>query len=246
MAFVVRRTLPESPFYLARTGRADEAAEVLREITGHPVSAAELEAPEQERSSIRELFTRSLARADALMIGVWVALNISYYGLFLWLPFVLNGDKFSIDIYLLLALSALSQFPGYAAAIWLVERIGRKPTLAAFLLLGGVSGYAFAAADSASVYVISLFFVGFFNLGAWGAVYPYTSELFPTRVRASAFGMLEGVGKAAAIAGPYIFGNLKDATGGTFWPLTFVALVMAAGGIIAAVLGQETKGRKLL
>jgi putative MFS transporter len=246
MAFVVRRTLPESPFYLARTGRADEAAEVLREITGHPVSAAELEAPEQERSSIRELFTRSLARADALMIGVWVALNISYYGLFLWLPFVLNGDKFSIDIYLLLALSALSQFPGYAAAIWLVERIGRKPTLAAFLLLGGVSGYAFAAADSASVYVISLFFVGFFNLGAWGAVYPYTSELFPTRVRASAFGMLEGVGKAAAIAGPYIFGNLKDATGGTFWPLTFVALVMAAGGIIAAVLGQETRGRKLL
>jgi putative MFS transporter len=246
MAFVVRRTLPESPFYLARTGRTDEAAEVLREITGHPVSAAELEAPEQERSSIRELFTRSLARADALMIGVWVALNISYYGLFLWLPFVLNGDKFSIDIYLLLALSALSQFPGYAAAIWLVERIGRKPTLAAFLLLGGVSGYAFAAADSASVYVISLFFVGFFNLGAWGAVYPYTSELFPTRVRASAFGMLEGVGKAAAIAGPYIFGNLKDATGGTFWPLTFVALVMAAGGIIAAVLGQETRGRKLL
>ena len=246
MAFVVRRTLPESPFFLARTGRRDEAAQVLTEITGRPVSSVELEAPEQPRSSVRELFTRALARADALMIGVWIALNISYYGLFLWLPFVLNGDKFTLDIYLLLTLSALSQFPGYAAALWLVERIGRKPTLAAFLLLGGVSGYAFAAADSATVYVISLFFVGFFNLGAWGALYPYTSELFPTRVRASAFGMLEGVGKGAAIAGPYIFGNLKDATGGTFWPLTFVALVMAAGGVVAAVLGQETRGRKLL
>jgi MFS transporter, putative metabolite:H+ symporter len=246
MAFVVRRTLPESPFFLARTGRRDEAAQVLTEITGRRVSSVELEAPEQPRSSVRELFTRALARADALMIGVWIALNISYYGLFLWLPFVLNGDKFTLDVYLLLTLSALSQFPGYAAALWLVERIGRKPTLAAFLLLGGVSGYAFAAADSATVYVISLFFVGFFNLGAWGALYPYTSELFPTRVRASAFGMLEGVGKGAAIAGPYIFGNLKDATGGTFWPLTFVALVMAAGGVVAAVLGQETRGRKLL
>jgi putative MFS transporter len=244
MTFVVRRTLPESPYYLARTGRREEAARVLSEITGAPVTAAELEAPEQPRSSIRELFTRSLARADALMIGVWVALNISYYGLFLWLPFVLNGDKFTINLYLLLALSALSQFPGYGAAIWLVERIGRKPTLAAFLLLGGLSGYAFAAADSATVYVISLFFVGFFNLGAWGALYPYTSELFPTRVRASAFGMLEGVGKAAAIAGPYIFGNLRDATGGTFWPLTFVALVMAGGGVVATVLGQETRGRR--
>src|SRR5437868_5801507 len=239
MTWVVRRTLPESPYYLARTGRRDEAAEVLTEITGRPVAPDEVAAPAEARpSSVRELFTRALARTDALMIGVWVALNISYYGLFLWLPFVLNGDKFTIDIYLLLALSALSQFPGYAAAIWLVERIGRKPTLASFLLLGGLSGYAFAAADTTTVYVISLFFVGFFNLGAWGAVYPYTSELFPTRVRSSAFGLLEGVGKGAAIAGhafgllegvgkgaaiagPYIFGNLKDATGGTFWPLTF-------------------------
>jgi putative MFS transporter len=247
MTWIVRRTLPESPYFLARTGRRREAAAVLSEITGRPVAEGELEAPaEEQRSSIRELFTRSLARTDALMIGVWVALNISYYGLFLWLPFVLNGDKFTIDLYLLLALSALSQFPGYAAAIWLVERIGRKPTLALFLLLGGLSGYSFAAADSAGVYVVSLFFVGFFNLGAWGALYPYTSELFPTRVRASAFGMLEGVGKAAAIAGPYIFGNLRDATGGTFWPLTFVALVMAAGGVVAAVLGQETRGKRLL
>jgi hypothetical protein len=31
-------------------------------------------------------------------------------------------------------------------------------------------GVAFAVADSAPVYVASLFFVGFFNLGAWGAV----------------------------------------------------------------------------
>jgi MFS transporter, putative metabolite:H+ symporter len=246
LTFVVRRTLPESPYFLARAGRKEEAAEVLTEITGRPVAADEIEASAEPRhSSFRELFTRSLARADALMIGVWVALNISYYGLFLWLPFVLNGDKFDIDVYLLLTLSALSQFPGYGAAIWLVERIGRKPTLATFLLLGGLSGYAFAAADSATVYVISLFFVGFFNLGAWGALYPYTSELFPTRLRASAFGMLEGVGKTAAIAGPYIFGHLKDSTGGTFWPLTFIAIVMAAGGVIAAVLGQETRGKPL-
>jgi putative MFS transporter len=246
MAFVVRRTLPESPYFLARTGRREEAAEVLGEITGTQVDPTELDAPEQPKSSVRELFTRALARTDTVMIGVWVALNISYYGLFLWLPFVLNGDKFSIDIYLLLALSALSQFPGYAAAIWLVDKIGRKPTLATFLLLGGVSGYAFADAESAAVYVISLFFVGFFNLGAWGALYPYTSESFPTRVRGSAFGMLEGVGKGAAIAGPYIFGNLKDATGGTFWPLTFIALVMAVGGLIVAGLGRETRGQKLL
>jgi MFS transporter, putative metabolite:H+ symporter len=246
LAFVARRSLPESPYFLAREGRSREAAEVLAEITGRPVEPGELTAPEETRSSMRDLWAQRLRSRTLTTALVWIALNISYYGLFLWLPFVLQDEKsFSINVYLLLALSALSQFPGYAAAIWLVERIGRKPTLAAFLVLGGFSAYAFAVADSSAVYVTALFFVGFFNLGAWGAVYPYTSETFPTRLRSSAFGLMEGVGKAAAIAGPYIFGNLYDATGSSTWSLTVVAIVMAAGGVVAAVFGRETRGRAL-
>jgi MFS transporter, putative metabolite:H+ symporter len=246
LAFGVRRSLPESPYFLVRQGRSREAAEVLTEITGRQVEPGELTAPEEPRSSMRDLWAQRLRSRTVTTALVWIALNISYYGLFLWLPFVLQAEKsFSINVYLLLALSALSQFPGYGAAIWLVERIGRKPTLAAFLLLGGVSAYAFAVADSSAVYVTALFFVGFFNLGAWGAVYPYTSETFPTRLRSSAFGLMEGVGKAAAIAGPYIFGNLYDATGSSTWSLTVVAIVMAAGGVVAAVFGRETRGRAL-
>jgi MFS transporter, putative metabolite:H+ symporter len=246
LAFVVRRTLPESPYFLARQGRSKEAAEVLTEITGRDVEPGEFETPEEPRSRVRDLFAERLRGRAVTTALIWIALNVSYYGLFLWLPFVLQGEKsFHIDVYLLLALSALSQFPGYAAAIWLVERIGRKPTLAAFLVLGGISAYAFAAADTQGVYITALFFVGFFNLGAWGAVYPYTAELFPTRLRSSAFGLMEGVGKAAAIAGPYIFGHLKDATGSTTWSLTFIAIVMAVGGVVAAAFGRETKGQSL-
>jgi MFS transporter, putative metabolite:H+ symporter len=246
LAFLVRRTLPESPYFLARRGRSDEAAEVLSEIAGKPVAAEMIEAPPETTSSIRDLIAGAVRGRAISTALIWIALNVSYYGLFLWLPFVLQAEKsFHIDVYLLLTLSALSQFPGYGAAIWLVERIGRKPTLAAFLLLGGLSAYAFAVADSEGVYITALFFVGFFNLGAWGAVYPYTAELFPTRLRSSAFGLMEGVGKAAAIAGPYIFGNLKDATGSTTWSLTFVAIVMAVGGVVAGIFGRETRGEKL-
>jgi putative MFS transporter len=245
LAFVARLTLPESPYYLARRGRHDEAAEVLAQITGRPVDAETLESQPEPRSSVRELVATRLRSTSAMIVLVWIALNISYYGLFLWLPFVLQGEEqFSIDIYLLLTLSALSQFPGYAASIWLVERIGRKPTLALFLLLGGVSAFAFAIADSTPMYVAALFFVGFFNLGAWGAVYPYTSELFPTRLRSSAFGMVEGIGKGAAIGGPYLFGALIDWTGDTLWSLTFVALVMGVGAVVV-LFGRETRGARL-
>jgi putative MFS transporter len=246
LAFFVRRTLPESPYFLARQGRSQEAAEVLTEIEGRPVSASEVTAPAEPKSSMRELLVGALRNRTIVTGLVWIALNVSYYGLFLWLPFVLQGEKsFHIDVYLVLALSALAQFPGYGAAIWLVERIGRKPTLAGFLILGGLSAYAFAVADTETVYITALFFVGFFNLGAWGAVYPYTAETFPTQLRSSAFGLMEGVGKSAAIAGPYIFGHLLDATGSTTWSITFVAIVMAAGGLVAAVFGRETRGQHL-
>jgi MFS transporter, putative metabolite:H+ symporter len=245
LAFFARLSLPESPYWLARNGRTEEAAGVLEEITGLPVAESELQAPQQPRSSVRELVAEKLRGRSAMIALVWIALNISYYGLFLWLPFVLQAEKdFSIDVYLLLALSALSQFPGYGASIWLVERIGRKPTLTLFLALGGVSALTFALADTQAVYVASLFFVGFFNLGAWGAVYPYTAELFPTSVRSSAFGMVEGVGKGAAIGGPYLFGALIDWTGDTVWSLVFVALVMVAGAVVT-LFGRETRGAKL-
>jgi putative MFS transporter len=245
LAFVARLSLPESPYYLAKQGRLEEAAEVLEEITGQDVSADELEAPQETRSSVRELVSARLRSTSGLIVLVWIALNISYYGLFLWLPFVLQDEqKFSVDVYLLLTLSALSQFPGYAASIWLVERIGRKPTLSIFLALGGVSALTFALADTAPVYIAALFFVGFFNLGAWGAVYPYTSELFPTRLRSSAFGMVEGFGKGAAIGGPYLFGALIDWTGDTVWSLIFIAAVMALGAVVV-LFGRETRGTKL-
>ncbi len=245
LAAVVRRALPESPYWLARRGRLGEAASVLHGITGHPISSGSLTVSVEPNSSPRDLFGSRLRTTSAVIILVWIALNVSYYGLFIWLPGVLASEgRITLNAYVLLALVALAQFPGYAASLWLVEAWGRKPTLATFLALGGVSALTFGLAHSTAVYVAALFFVGFFNLGAWGAVYPYTSELFPTRLRSTAFGMVEGVGKAAAMAGPYLFGYLLDVTGATVWPLTFVAAVMAAGALVA-LLGRETRGAKL-
>src|SRR5437773_949905 len=60
LAFVVRRTLPESPYFLARQGRYDEAAEVLSEITGRPVEPGAFEAPDAPLSRVRDLGATAL------------------------------------------------------------------------------------------------------------------------------------------------------------------------------------------
>ena len=246
LAFFARRSLPESPYFLARRGRDEEAAEVLTEITGKPVKASDFTAPEETESSARELVE---PRCAAERLTTALDLDRAQHLLLRPVPLApvrAPGREELLDQRVPAAdpERALA-VPGLRGGD-LARRADRaQADPGGFLILGGISAYAFAVADSESVYVTALFFVGFFNLGAWGAVYPYTAELFPTRLRSTAFGVMEGVGKTAAIAGPYIFGNLKDATGSTTWSLTFVAIVMAAGGIVAAVFGRETRGHKL-
>lgn len=245
MAFVFRLTIPESPYFLARSGRMKEAAEVLAMATGRQVDVSSI-LPESERKRvpILDLLRMKLIRASIVTIIVWIALNFSYYGLFLWLPYVLGEVTQQVlsAFYPFLVLSAFAQFPGYLTSMYLVEKWGRRGTLALFLILGGISGYAFAVARDFVTLVSSLFFVSFFNLGAWGAVYPYTAELFPTQLRSSAFGMAEGVGKITAILAPIVFARLLGVSESIVLPLTVIAVLMLVGGFCAAALGRETKG----
>src|SRR5881398_1872644 len=77
LAFLVRRTLPESPYFLARSGRSREAAEVLEEITGRPVTAGAVSASPEPESSVRELVAPALRGRAATTALVWIALNVS-------------------------------------------------------------------------------------------------------------------------------------------------------------------------
>ena len=248
LAFAARVTIPESPYYYARRNEMDRAAEILRRVTGRPVDSAGLTQEQAiPKAPIGALFGDRLARRSFVTITTWIALNFSYYGLFLWLPPALSSSGVvPFDVALLaffLVASALAQFPGYLTSMYLVERWGRKRTLVLFLVLGGVSGLVFATATSYGALLGGLVFVSFFNLGAWGAVYPYTSELFPTEYRAMGFGMAEGVGKTTAILGPIMFAALYGATGGFLAPLAAVALVMVVGGAVLGGVGPETKGQ---
>src|SRR5881396_3567940 len=74
LAFVVRRTLPESPYFLARQGRSEEAAEVLTEITGKQVEPGEFDVHEEPRSSLRDLFAERLRGRAVTTALIWIAL----------------------------------------------------------------------------------------------------------------------------------------------------------------------------
>jgi putative MFS transporter len=244
-AFIValfRLLVPESPFFLAKTGKIEEAASVLFKLTGKNVNSESITFAIEEKGSYSELFTLYKKRVIA-MLAAWTSLNYTYYGLFLWLPTVLNIlALYGNNIWFFLALAFLFQLPGYLSAMFLVEIWGRKRTLTVYLLLSGITGITMGLlTNDVLLFTLSMLLVSFFNLGAWGSVYPFTSELYPTKLRGKSFGLAEGVGKVIAVIAPIIFGTLYQITGAVTIPLIVTMTVAIIGAIIVLIFAPETK-----
>lgn len=241
MIAIFRLYVPESPFYLAKTGRLGMAVDVLRRITGINIKSENIEFAIREEGSYKELFS-SYGKRVAAMLFAWCALNYTYYGLFLWLPGIINAVNLYGNVWIFLVLAFVFQIPGYLSAMFLVELLGRKKTLFIYLISSGIFGITLAlTTNDVILFTLSLITVSFFNLGAWGSVYPFTSELFPTKLRGKAFGLAEGIGKIVAVLGPVIFGALYALFGSVIQPIIFTMIIAIIGALAILILAPETK-----
>lgn len=258
LVFVIRSRLEETPYYLAKTGDLDGANERIREIAEtngeefEPIEAGQVETG--PTASFSRLFEADIRGQTLMIAAAWFAINFGYYGVFIWLPQTVGAAGVVGNIYLYFALIALVQIPGYLSAAYLVEAWGRRPTLGTYLVLSGAFTFVFAATMpgvdffGAGVSGFWPFFLGllaasFFTLGAWGAIYAYTPELFPTEARATGNGFAGGVGKVAAVVGPILAGALVGS--GYLVALAPLALAFVLGGVVVLVAGRETRGEPL-
>ncbi|QDX40657.1 MFS transporter [Salarchaeum sp. JOR-1] len=267
LVFVIRTQLSETPYYLARTGDVEAANDRLRAIAeenGEDVRLIDADdVTPMDSPGFGRLFEADIRLQTVMISAAWFAINFGYYGVFIWLPqtFGASGTVPALSvagltfsgIYVYFLLIALVQFPGYASAAYLVEKVGRKLTLGTYLLASGAFTFVFASAMPGAGFGLGLsgfwpFFLAllassFFTLGAWGAIYAYTPELFPTEARATGNGFAGGVGKIAAVIGPILAGALVDV--GYLVALTPLAVAFALGGLVVLLFGRETKGEPL-
>ena len=247
---VLRRSLPESPRYLAARGRIEEAEAVLRSVEtsagvphGPPI---ELE-PEAGGARLRDLFGAGLARRTAMLWTLWFCMAFSYYGIFIWLPALLVGQGYAeVTSFRFTLYITLAQIPGYFTAAWLVERAGRKGTLGIFMILCAVASWRFGGAADPGGLLLWGCLVSFFNLGAWGVTYGYTPELYPTRLRGTGSGWAAAFGRTGGVLAPILVGWIVRTRGGGFGPIFMMfAGVLLFGALAVLALGEETRGRTL-
>ncbi len=256
-ALVMMRHLPESPRWLASRGRLDDAAAAMLLIeqnvqaaTGKPLPPPEA-APRTviaRHSTWMELFSGAYRRRTLVIWVAWFATYFANYGLTTWLPTIYRTVfKLTLEDALNYGLitQATGLFTSFACAL-LIDRVGRRVwfaiafagAAAALLTLWWIGpGSAerilvFAILTNLCVSTLSL------------ALYLYTAELYPTRIRA--LGTATGTAwlRLASILGPQVFGNTvgNGSIGSAFLVFGVVALVAC---IVVALFATETKARVL-
>ncbi|MBB5324063.1 putative MFS transporter [Anoxybacillus tepidamans] len=186
-------------------------------------------------------------RRETIMLWVlWFCVVFSYYGMFLWLPSVMVMKGFSlIKSFQYVLIMTLAQLPGYFSAAWFIERAGRKFVLIAYLIGTAVSAYFFGNAESLTWLMLFGILLSFFNLGAWGALYAYTPEQYPTSIRGTGAGMAASFGRIGGILGPLLVGYLAAQKTEVTTIFAIFCMAIFVGVLAVWTLGKETKQQEL-
>ena len=251
--FLIRLHMPESIRYLLSKGRVNEARNIILTLEKKlNVQSKPFDSEfEEESTPIFKLNVLTLwkpsFRVRTLMLWIaWFGIVFSYYGIFMWLPSIVFTQGFEVvKTFEYVLIMTLAQLPGYFAAAYLVDLIGRRYTLSSFLLMSGICAYFFGNSATASDLLMWGAAMSFFNLGAWGVIYTYTPELYPTAIRALGSGWAAGFGRIGGMLAPMLVGVLL-AHGA---PINMIFVMFASVFVIISVivlsLGIESKKKSL-
>lgn len=257
-AAVLRKAIPESPRYLESVGRMEEADQLvskMEEQAGFSKSdkmdaaATEVSAIEKHHVTFADLWSSRYIRSTVVLWTIWFGINFGYYGFVLWTPTLLMAKGFAlVKSFEFTLIMCLAQLPGYFSAAYLVEKLGRKKVLAIYFAGTAMAAWLFGHAGNTTQVLIFGCLLYFFSLGAWGCVYAYTPEVYPTAARAGGVGWASAFGRLGAFTAPFVVPVIYKLWGegaGYSYVFAMLAGVFALVALIVGFFGKETMGKSL-
>ncbi len=244
----------ESPRWLMKEGRREQALRVLTEINGPDVARSEASQMEEtlslEEGRFAELFTTF---RRPLLLGIMLAGLQQMSGitpLFSFLPEIFRsagaatGDAFRLSV-MVSVINLLFTF----VALWLIDRAGRKTLILAgttlqFLSFAAVGWLYYAHGSGVAILIFVMSFVAGHAVGNGVACWVIISEIYPTKVRGRAMSIATTALWLVGYLGNQLFPVMQKNLGsdGTFWCFSGGALLTI---FLVGWLVPETKGRSL-
>lgn len=241
---LLRIGMPESPRWLLNKGRTEQARDVVRRFAGPSVdfeAFARDHVPER-KASYRELFGRKRWRNTAFGIIFYNSQTIPYFAIYTFLPLVLVkmgiGSENTTTDGLLNGFLLLGSFGG----LWLVAKLPRRRLTIWSFAVCAVAMAPMAIWPQAPILVLfPLFLIFTFTMSAavnLDQVYP--PELFPTDIRSSGVGLLNGMSRVGSAIGTFLL-PLSLNTVGFSTTMLALTVVLAIGLVVSIRWAPETK-----
>ena len=248
--------LPESPRWLVKAGRQEQAAKVLHKLGSPDYAESTLSGIHQSlqggvRQSFRAVFEKSVR--PAVIVGITLALFQQLCGInvvFNYASTIFESVGADLDRQLLETVAiGVVNLLFTLVAMWQVDKLGRRP-----LMLVGSLGLSIAyivlallLQGQAATLLISLFVllaIAIYATTLAPVVWVLISEIFPNKIRGTA----SSVAIVALWIGYFIlvftFPILASKLG-TFGPFYFYAVICFLGFWFVRYRVKETKGKTL-